>query len=136
MSCYTFPNSYFQRPKRRTLRRWPPLFLRQLLLAHRGTAFGDTLRTFQGPALATQMFANLRDPNQLTAARSCTLVRALGGGMNNDEEAELNSKISEGLPFSIQWELVPGVPNFFEWQRRFGRGEAPVAGAGAQASAC
>ena len=70
---------------------------------------------------------DVRDPNQLTAARSCTLVRALGGGMNNDEEAELNSKISEGLPFSIQWELVPGVPNFFEWQRRFGRGEAPVA---------
>ena len=96
----------------------PPLFLRQLLLAHRGTAFGDTLRAkFQGPALATQMSANLRDPNQLSAA--LTLVNALGGGMNNDEEAELNSKITEGLPFFIQWELVPGAPNLRPWQRRF-----------------
>ncbi|KAL3921398.1 MAG: hypothetical protein SGPRY_004918 [Prymnesium sp.] len=96
----------------------PPLYLRQLLLAHQGTEFGDQLRAkFLHPALATQMGANLRDPQQLIGA--LTIVDALGGGMTDAQKHELKDKIKMGLPFFIQNELVPGVPNLRPWQRKF-----------------
>ena len=96
----------------------PPIYLRQLLLAHQGTEFGDQLLAkFQHPALATQMSANLRDPQQLIGALA--LVDVLGGGMTDAKRQELDEKISMGLPFFIQNELVPGVPNLRPWQRQF-----------------
>jgi len=96
----------------------PPLYLRQLLLAHQGTDFAEQLRAkFQHPALATQMSADLRDPQQLIGALA--LVDALAGGMTDAERAELNVMIARGLPFFIQNELVPDVPNLRWWQRRF-----------------
>ena len=95
-----------------------PLYLRQLLLAHRGTAFGDNLRAkFQDPSLPMLMNADLRNPDQLSFALNW--ARDRGGGMSAEEEAELNNKIAEGLPFFIKWELVAALPSLFDWQRRF-----------------
>ena len=96
----------------------PPLRVRQMIRAHAGTAFGTMLAAkLQHPAMETQKAANLRSDAEYDGF--IALVKALGGGISDEEVLALKAKIGEGVPFFIQNELVSGVPGLLLWQRRF-----------------